>query len=145
MHNPRDKYPARSGFEPCTSECRARTGSHEPSGPADMCGKVIPGVVGGTGTDHAVFVCQFNRHLDPILKQRVRWISLQNQHELSALTRVYCRAKANSSNCLHPYAAELFRTIFHSFAAGIAYPIFSFKWRKIIIFMQKSTSLKCHY
>ena len=34
MHNPDDKYPTRSGFEPSTSMFRATTGPNEPSGPA---------------------------------------------------------------------------------------------------------------
>ena len=44
---------------------------------------------------------------------------------------------------LNPYAAELFRTIFHLFEAGIVNAISSSKRRKIIIFMQKYTS-KCY-
>ena len=39
----------------------------------------------------------------------------------------------------NPNAAELFRTIFHSFEAGIANAISSSKWRKVMIFMSKWT------
>ena len=34
MHNPNDKHPTRSGFEPSTSEFRVKTGPSEPSWPA---------------------------------------------------------------------------------------------------------------
>ena len=39
-------------------------------------------------------------------------------------------------NVSNPYAAELFRIIFHSFEAGIASAICSSKSRKLIIFMK---------
>ena len=38
---------------------------------------------------------------------------------------------------INPCGAELFRTIFHSFEAGIANAIPGSKWRKMIIFMKK--------
>ena len=40
-------------------------------------------------------------------------------------------------------AADFFQIIFHSFEAVIANAIFSSKWRKIIIFMNKTS--KCNY
>ena len=40
-------------------------------------------------------------------------------------------------NQINHYAAELLRTIFHLFEAGIANAISSSKWRKMIIFMKK--------
>ena len=38
--------------------------------------------------------------------------------------------------CINPCPAELFQIIFHSFKAGIANAISSFKWRKTVLFMK---------
>ena len=46
------------------------------------------------------------------------------------------------SEVINTFADTLFQTIFHLFEAGIANAISSSKWRKIIIFMKKYTSLK---
>ena len=43
------------------------------------------------------------------------------------------------------YPDDFFKTIFHSFEAGIANAISSYKWRKRIIFKKKYTSSKCNY
>ena len=38
MHNHDDKYPSRSGFEPCTSMLQAPVDTNEPSEPARIWG-----------------------------------------------------------------------------------------------------------
>ena len=45
----------------------------------------------------------------------------------------------------NPCAAELFVSIFHSFAAGIANAISSFKWMKNIIIYEKWECPKLNY
>ena len=51
----------------------------------------------------------------------------------------------NMISLFNPNAAELFRTIFHSFEAGIANAISSSKWQEIIQIMKKYTSSKFNF
>ena len=48
----------------------------------------------------------------------------------------------SSFESVNPTAAGFFQTIFHSFEAGIANAISSFKWRKIFLFMKNRHHLQ---